>query len=749
VLGLVFWVVAARLLSTGDVGIGTAIVTSIVLLGNVATLGLRSGLIRFMSAAGSSAGRFIATAYGLCAVVAIVLAAGFVIGTPLWAEELIVLRQRPIDAVLFALACAVWTVFVLQDHALTGLRQAVWVPVENLGYSIAKLAMVVLLASTGAWALPVAWSVPALIAAVPVNVLVFGHLLREGNHRPADETIFTVRAIARFSIGDHAADMIRLLGAEVVVLFVLANRGAEDTAFVFFAMTIAATGQLVTANIVTAFIAEASARPTHALDLARRAATQSLAVIVPGALVGVAVAPFVLRVFGSTYADNGTTLLRLLCLGAIPLAVVGLALGWARVQRDIWLVIRIAAATAAAPLSGILVFERWWGIDAIGWASLLGYSLLAVVLARTTLRPVWSVEMLDGVVEWLGARRSTIRRSRRAGAIAATLDELDAIHPDGPALSPRRLLPSDNDVAVVKVDADDRPLIVKIAVSDRAAHSLARHADALAAVRAAAAGRPDVLSFLPEVVESGECQGQRYVIETACGGETALVADHDTLVAITRGVSAVHALQPELRVVDDALLDELVTRHVNVLLSDRRLWEHVGEIHRLWAVLRAGLLDRQVVVTRTHGDCWIGNALLCRDDRGLWLGGLVDWEDSREEGLADVDLAHLWLSAQPGHLGAATVDAIAAGVGWEWRSDLGLAMDDGPIVDAAGDALDGEVMLVLAWLHHVAAGLSRAERFSLGGRWLAANVVPVLESVPMLEEFGWDQVRGREPADAG
>ena len=327
VLGLVFWVAAARLLSTGDVGIGTAIVASIILLGNVATLGLRSGLIRFMAAAGSHAGRFIGTAYALCATVAVVIATGYVIGTPLWAKDLIVLRQRPIDAVLFAMACAVWTVFVLQDNVLTGLRQAVWVPVENLGYSIAKLVLVVLLAATGAWALPVAWTVPALIAIVPVNLLVFRRLLGQDDRPPADTDVFTVRAIARFSIGDYAADIIRLLGAEVVVLFVLANRGAEDTAYVFFAMTIAATGQLVTANIVTAFIAEAAARPAHALDLARRAAVQSLAIIVPGALVGVALAPLVLRVFGETYAVNGTLLLRLLALGAIPLAVVGLGLG--------------------------------------------------------------------------------------------------------------------------------------------------------------------------------------------------------------------------------------------------------------------------------------------------------------------------------------------------------------------------------------------------------------------------------------
>jgi hypothetical protein len=299
----------------------------------------------------------------------------------------------------------------------------------------------------------------------------------------------------------------------------------------------------------------------------------------------------------------------------------------------------------------------------------------------------------------------------------------------------------------VKVDNADAPRIIKIAVSERAAEHLGCHVDALLSVRRAAAERADVLAFLPEVVESGECQGQRYVIETACPGETALAADHDTLVAIARGVSAVHSLQPEVCVVDDALVDELLTRHVNVLLSDRRLWQDLGNVHRLWAALRAGLIGRQVVVTRTHGDVWIGNALLRRDEHGPVLTGLVDWEDSCAVGLAEVDLAHLWLSAQPGHLGAATVAAVGARVGSTWRSDLGVP--EGLTAGVAVEPLDGELVLVLAWLHHVAGGLARAERFALGGRWLAGNVAPVLESVAMLEELGWDLISNGVPVDAG
>ena len=92
------------------------------------------------------------------------------------------------------------------------------------------------------------------------------------------------------------------------------------------------------------------------------------------------------------------------------------------------------------------------------------------------------------------------------------------------------------------------------------------------------------------------------------------------------------------------------------------------------------------------------------------------------------------------------MDAIAARAGWSWYSDLGV---DGTLPGAPASPLDGELVLLLAWLHHVASGLARAERFALGGRWLATNVVPVLESVAMVEDLGWDRTRDGASADVG
>ncbi|MCP3854261.1 MAG: oligosaccharide flippase family protein [Actinomycetia bacterium] len=745
-LGLLFWGVAARVLPTNDVGSGTAIVTSIVLLGNLATIGLRNGLIRFMSSSGRNAGHFITSSYLLCATVALFIAVGFAYGTPWWARDLTILRHDRLAGLAFAAGTVVWTLFILQDSVLIGLRRAIWVPIENIVYSVVKLVLLIGLLATGAWALPLSWCIPALVLIVPVNLLVFGRLM-PGQEHGTDGAAFTPMAIARFSIGDFGADMIRLLGAEVVVLVVLGMRGVEDTAYVFFAITIASSGQLVTNNIVTAFVAESAARPAFGVELARRAGVNIARLIVPGALIGALAAPILLGALGSDYADNGTSLLRLLMLDSIPLAVAALAAGWARFQQAAGSMVAISLGAAAAPLCGAVLLAPPFGVDAIGWSALVGHAVLAALLLTTILRPVISASdrsgrddsaaptgdrHLDTAISWLVTRRGVLRQQRRARIVATMLDELDVTRQDQPPLEPRWLVPSDNDTAIVKVEHPLAHRIVKVALSDAAARSLLRHGEALVDLHAQAAGTT-VDMMVPTLIETGECAGHRFVVESVCPGQPALAADHSSLVAIAAAVERVHHLTTATRYVDDAATLDLVGDPIATLASDPRLRSRHDSLDRLGALLRGALAGRRLVVARTHGDCWTGNAMVETAPGFVEVTGLIDWEDSRAQGVPDTDFAHLWLAAQGEHIGRTTAAAIRADDPVPIFADLG--------VHPPNPHLPLDVTVLLAWLGHVTAGLSRVSRFGLGRFWLTNNVDPVLDVTREFDPSRWDERR--------
>ena len=76
------------------------------------------------------------------------------------------------------LAVAATAIFTIQDSVLIGLRQAVWVPVENGAFGIAKIGVLFLLAPLGtAFALFGAWMIPLTLTIPVISAVLFFRFL--------------------------------------------------------------------------------------------------------------------------------------------------------------------------------------------------------------------------------------------------------------------------------------------------------------------------------------------------------------------------------------------------------------------------------------------------------------------------------------------------------------------------------------------------------------------------------------------
>ncbi|HEX5905843.1 MAG TPA: oligosaccharide flippase family protein, partial [Propionibacteriaceae bacterium] len=325
VLGMVFWVLTARLLPPEAVGTGSALISAMTFLGTLSTLGLRNALVRFLAPAGASARRFIVTCYVLCASAAIFAAVVFIAGQPWWASKLDFLRQDPLLAVAFVAATAVWVLFILQDHVLIGLRRAGWVPVTNGIYSAVKIVLLPALVGGTAYGLFAAFALPATPIVLLVTILVLRLASRQ--HGVAEVEDLQVPHLVRFAIADHSSALLWLATTELLTLVVLQKTNAEASAYYFMSFTIAYSLFLVSSNVGSAFVAEAARFPARAVAMAGEALRYAATLVVPLSLLGVLLTPLALRILGPEYATNGTVLLRLLLLSAIPQVVIGIALG--------------------------------------------------------------------------------------------------------------------------------------------------------------------------------------------------------------------------------------------------------------------------------------------------------------------------------------------------------------------------------------------------------------------------------------
>ena len=735
-VGVAFWFAAARLFDTHDVGRGVALITSMVLLSNISTLGLRNAPVRFIPSAGASAKRFIVVVYLLCVSAAIAASVAFLVGLKWWAGELAFVTDSPLSTFFFIFATAIWTLFVLQDSVLTGLRSAMWVPVENAFYSVGKLGGLFLFSGVGAWAFGLAWAIPAVVTLIPATWLIRRRLHADPMQQGQPQPTYRRVALVRFAVGEQSSEVLRTAGAELVVLIVLARRGLGESGSFFLAVTVAATLALLSANIASAFMAEAAARPHDERALLHRSARLAALLVVPASLVTCIAAPTIMGVFGATYRNEAGTLLSVLALGSMPQALIALGVGVARLHRRMVVVAMLFGASAVGPLVGALLLSADRGLIVVGISTVIGQSFVAGVLLMTLLRPLTDGLAAHDLVARAARGRNRLRQSHRVREVAALLDELDTRRGVADQLIPRRVVVSDNDVVIVAVDRPDRPMIVKLALSDSAAEGLQRHADAIEALHRLP--RRPVLDLVPHLVERGVCRDHVYMIESACPGRPPLVADHETGRITADAMRAVHELTVAVRRVDDSLIETIVDKPIELLLTIPRLAVHRHALDDLRLRLHSELRGRLVHVARTHGDCWTGNFLIVPDGAGQRVSGIIDWEDSVERGLADVDLAHHWLAMQDDEIGGALRSALDSGRGAAVFDDHGLVRFD--------PDLPASVVLTLAWLAYVANGLRRATKFGLSSWWIDRNLVEVLRFITSLPELSESE---RTDATAG
>lgn len=683
-LGLVFWALAARWLPPATVGIGAALVSAMALLANVSTLGLRNGLIRFLPTAGASTARMIISSYLLCGVAAAGAAGVFLLGQPLWADRLGFLRASPLAMTVFVVGTACWVIFVLQDHVLVGLRKATWVPLENGLCAVAKIALLPLLAVTGSWAVFGAAVLPAAAAVVVVTTLVLRYLRRQvllGDQQAGDRAaagqVVPVSGLVRFAAADHFAALLWMGTSDILTLLVLHELGPESSAYYFMAATIGYTLNLFVSNVSSAFVAEAAHHPERSVELARQSLWNAARLVVPLAAIGVVVAPLVLDLLGRSYADGGTTVLRLLLVAAVPQVVVGIALGAARVRRDLRMIMAVYAALAIGSIGGSWLTLDTLGLTGVGVSCLVSQIIVCLAVLITGRTGLFHDRGVRSVIGRLERMPQRLRRQRSRQEIRRRLaPALAACGLEAP-LSDITMLTSDSDTLVVALpprddDHDAAPtsgLIMKIATSDAASYGLGRHVAALTELRARL-GSESVADLLPRIVLESSLERQRVVVETRLPGTGAgdRLADPATTAAALRAATAVHQATRATRSLDGELLARWVDEPVARLRGLRSVPGGVRGLERLRAELHQVLLGRGVVTSWVHGDFWSGNVLITEGIGGaLEVSGIADWENAEDGGLPDADLLHWWLAAQPVELGAAVRDVLVDPAGAERR----------------------------------------------------------------------------------
>jgi O-antigen/teichoic acid export membrane protein len=318
VLGLGFWLAAARYYPDSAVGQGSAAIAAMKLLAGLTAVTLTGALARFVPIAGRATGRLVLHTYAGSSAVVALAAAVFLLTLDVWGPSYRFLHGT-LHGLGFVGAVVAWNLLTLQDGVLTGLRSATWVPVGNTVFSAVKLGLLVAFAT----ALPTSGVFVSWIAAIATSVLPLGWLvLRRLVPRHAEATRGhadppTLREIGRFLAGDYTGSLFSLAVVYLVPVIVASQVGSEDNAYFYITTTIGGTVNLLAVNMGASLTVECSHDPARLAANTRAALKRMARIMLPVCALLFAGAPWILGVFGSGYAHAATPLLRLFAVGAL------------------------------------------------------------------------------------------------------------------------------------------------------------------------------------------------------------------------------------------------------------------------------------------------------------------------------------------------------------------------------------------------------------------------------------------------
>ncbi len=749
-LGMIYWILAARSYTTEAIGLNSAVMSMMLFLANLSQLNLVNVLNRFIPRAGRATGRLVGYSYLISVMIAFAAGLIFLLGLNLWAPALGFLRASSFFIVWFTLATMAWCVFLLQDGVLTGLRQTVWVPIENAVFALAKIALLVLLAtSQPQFGVLASWTIPLIASLLPVNLLVFWRLIPKHVRATKDqaEPIRTAQ-IGRFVAGNYFSSLVRMASISLLPIIVTERAGATANAYFYLSWTIAYSLYLVSRNMGMSLTTEGATDQSKLDIYSYRAFLQTARLLVPAVFLVVITAPYILRFFGESYATEGALLLRLLSLSALPNMVNSIYTSMARVRRRIGELILVQTSLSVLVFGLSILFLELHGISGIGLAWLLGQSIVAVLLLVIRLRKAW-LPYLDvrPLLRLLAVPRKIWRRWSQRSHVAEAYKLLPRIlpgivsdneAPDSGTWEVQSIVPTVGDIIVVNLGpTGSKPVaLLKLPQSDSAERSLRWQKAVLAGLHTNTS-LGEWRALLPELLADGEIAGRPYAVEGMLPGVDGRTVLSDPIIRMCMQRAAIVAIgelhrNTAVTVRADAnglehRLERWIDKRLDVIRRALPISPESDDgqaLDRLAKELHAALDGRKLSVCWVHGDFVPGNVLVTPD--GRTVTGIVDWELAAADDLPQLDVAWFLmatrLDVQKGELGD-LVRRMLQGDGW--------TPEERALVDAAqkgltGDGLDFKTTVWLCWLRHVTGTLSKSTRYAGHWLWVSKNVNGVL-----------------------
>lgn len=377
--GFFFWIIAARLYTVEQVGLSTALISSLGLVILFSKLGFDFSIIRFISL--ENKGKVISTSLIITTAACVLAGAIFILLADLLSPSMLFLKE-PRYALAFLLIGAVNSTASVIGNAFVADRKADHYFMQNLFMAL-RIPALVPLAFLG---------VSGIFGSVGMGFLVasiFGMVSLQRNIaaiRPEVDWDF-IRRSFRFSSRNYVSSILSVAPTLIIPIMVLNMLGGAEAARYYIAFAIGNLVLIIPSSLGTSLFVECS----HGEGLRKsvmRAGVASLAFLVPAVMILLLVGDRLLGMLKGEYVE-AFGLLRIIALSGFPVAVYSLFVPIQNVRMRVEGIVKLNALRCVLLLGLSYVLVQQYGILGAGYAWMATYVLIVLGIGWVAWRERW------------------------------------------------------------------------------------------------------------------------------------------------------------------------------------------------------------------------------------------------------------------------------------------------------------------------------------------------------------------------
>lgn len=384
-LGAAFWWVATHYFSKDSVGVASAAISAMTLLGFMATVGMGTLLMGELPRLKTGHRAVINAALLTSGSIGAALGIVFLIVAPLASSDFDPLSQTWLAALAFVIGVALTALTFVLDQSLIGLLRGALQLNRNIVFTVVKLAALIpvaaLVADAGSQ-----WIYGTWTAGIAVSLLVLFGFYRNRASDSLRPNFNLLKDMRVHAVTHHAVNVALRTPELVLPIVVVTLLSASANASFYIAYMITGFMFFVPLSLSTVLYAVGSGESELLASRFRLTVFVSLGFGVASNLVLLVLATPLLEIFGSSYASEASGTLHILALDIFPSTVLTHYVALRRIQRRLATALPVIWGGALLQLGGGVIGALLGGLTgvAIGWV--LGATVEAIVMGPEVLR---------------------------------------------------------------------------------------------------------------------------------------------------------------------------------------------------------------------------------------------------------------------------------------------------------------------------------------------------------------------------